>query len=271
MDPPEQPFSRRQGLRKTASEPPIWDEAPESLRIAILNAARGIGRLGPQGVRDVVCDVLLCRPDKNNWSDDPVWNEVLDHVEGCQWFQFFDLVEKLAPAVFRRTGDPSAFQTAVNGSLEDANVGWRLRDGLVVAMADDTARPPIDHALKVLEDHHLATAQTELHEAIKDISRRPEADCSGAVQHAMAALEAVARHVTGDAKRTLGEILKHHRDLVREPLKTGLEKLWGYTSDQARHGREGNAVEPAEARVVVGIAAALVPYLISKLPASSEE
>jgi len=53
----------------------------------------------------------------------------------------------------------------------------------------------------------------ELHEALDDLSRRPEPDLTGAIQHAMAALECVASDTYGNPKATLGDIIKRYPDL----------------------------------------------------------
>ncbi|MDA1018408.1 MAG: hypothetical protein O3A00_28625, partial [Planctomycetota bacterium] len=104
----------------------------------------------------------------------------------------------------------------------------------------------------------------ELKEAIGDVSRRPAPDTSGAIQHAMAALECVARDIAEDPKPTLGKLIQKHPDLFPPPVDKAIEKLWGYASEIARHGREGNDPTREEAILVVGVSATLVNYLIHK-------
>ena len=55
-----------------------------------------------------------------------------------------------------------------------------------------------------LDETGLKRAANEMREALRDISRRPEPDITGAIQHAMAALEATAREATGQSNPTLG-------------------------------------------------------------------
>ena len=107
-------------------------------------------------------------------------------------------------------------------------------------------------------------AAREIGEAQRDLARRPEPDCTGAVQHAMAALEAVARDVTGDEKATLGDILKDKPDLFPRPLDVVMGKIWGYASEMARHVREGDELEVEEVELMVALAAAGVTYLAKK-------
>ena len=57
-----------------------------------------------------------------------------------------------------------------------------------------------------------------------DLSRRPNPDITGAIQHAMAALECIARTVCGDGSSTLGALLKRNPDLIPKPLNEAVEK-----------------------------------------------
>jgi hypothetical protein len=82
---------------------------------------------------------------------------------------------------------------------------------------------------------------------------------TGAIQHACAAMEATARDLAGDSKATFGQLVKR-LDLPK-PLDTAAEKLWGYASNNARHGLEGQQVDTPEAELVVSVAVT-VPSLI---------
>ncbi len=118
-------------------------------------------------------------------------------------------------------------------------------------------------AAQVLGDTGRPTAERELHEAIADLSRRPEPDLSGAVHHALAALECVMRDACDDPKATLGELVKRYPGRLPKPLDTAVEKLWGYASEAGRHMREGGTPTHADAEFVVGATATIVTYLAS--------
>ncbi|WP_156822068.1 hypothetical protein [Azoarcus sp. KH32C] len=87
---------------------------------------------------------------------------------------------------------------------------------------------------------------------------------TGAIQHSLAALECVARDVTGDQRSTLGTILQRNSAIVPPPLDHALEKLWGFASEQGRHLREGRVPGYEEAEVAVQVAAAVARYLSKK-------
>jgi hypothetical protein len=121
-------------------------------------------------------------------------------------------------------------------------------------------------ATAALKASERPTAAKHLHEALEDLSRRPEADLPGAVYHAMGSLECVARDVSGDEKATLGEILKRYPGFLPKPLDEALSKIWGYASNEARHVLEGRETNREEAELLVGLSAALSTYLDHKQP-----
>src|SRR5215831_12229405 len=91
-------------------------------------------------------------------------------------------------------------------------------------------KPTVEAALKraapALQETGLKAAECEIHEALADLSRRPKADITGAIQHAMAALECVARAVSGDSSPTLGKLLDRHPGLIPKPLDAVVEMTW---------------------------------------------
>jgi AbiJ N-terminal domain 4 len=268
-----EPFSRRHGFRP--SDPPItiWEDAPEDFRYAVLATAREKCSLEPHDLRDIVCRVLRKRPDPNNWTPYPnVWNEVESHVENCEWYKLYDIVEaiwaELADKPPRVSGqvplEAHVFEAEVNGALRELGIGWQLRDGMIQARGEEAFEAVLAQAKDALVAAGKATAQNELGEAIKDISRRPHPDTTGAIQHCMAALECVAKDVTGESKATLGQILARHATVVPKSLDVAVDKVWGFASDRARHVREGHTLDRHDAQLVVGLAASLASYLVQK-------
>jgi hypothetical protein len=270
--PYNEPFSKRMGHR----EPPsisMWDEAPEQFRYGVLRIAIDDIELPPEILREIVCKTLKKRPNPNNWNPDPnIWNELVSLAMKCEWFEFFDILEAIAAGLDdkplrRKSGYVNLrqkFDGLVSDLMVDIGLGWKLDDGLLKTRGEESYEKHLSLVMDALAETHRSTAITEMKEAIRDVSRRPSPDNSGAIQHSMAALECVARHAANDPKPTLGTLIKEHPDLIPKPVDTAIEKLWGYTSEVARHGREGNEPTREEAMMVVGIAATLVNYLIHK-------
>ena len=113
------------------------------------------------------------------------------------------------------------------------------------------------HATKVMQQYGASTASSEIPELLRDISRRPNAEATGAIQHAMAALECVSREV-GGMTEALGAAFR--RPDLPPPLGQPIEKLWGSTLQQGRHALERRQPKLEEAEFVVTTASAVSRY-----------
>ena len=59
--------------------------------------------------------------------------------------------------------------------------------------------------------------------------------------------------------------MKKFPGLIPFPLDQAVTKIWGFTSEQGRHLREGEAPEYLEAELVVEVTSAIATYLGKKL------
>lgn len=204
-----------------------------------------------------------------------------------QWYEVLDILEAIYHALVeadRRKqptwdfpdgeGEPKetppdldapAFAQEVNQAFRGEGVGWELHDGLFAARSgSDIQDAHVRTAIGTLETAGLPTAANELREGLADISRRPRPDCSGAVQHCVAALEIVARDFSGDSRR-LGEIAKANPlAMLPMPLDAATEKVWGYASEWGRHMKEGKVPTLDEAELVLGLCATLANFVARK-------
>ena len=169
---------------------------------------------------------------------------------------------------YKQTG---GIQDELNLYFRQSGVGWKIEYGLIEYRGDEGFETTIKHAETALETANLQTAKKEIKEAIHDLSRRPDPDVTGAIQHSLACLECTSREITGEKKATLGEILKKNPGFVPRPLDQAIEKIWGYTSEQGRHLKEGETPGFDEAELVVGVTAAVAIYLGKKLGDKSEK
>lgn len=276
----EDSFSKRFGYRRPMAEITIREAAPEELRMAIIQIACDLG-LKPSQIRETLCKVLLKAPDRNNWSEYPnVWGEVKELMENAPWFKVYDiseeLVKALGPPVSRQyygTEPQLKFERELNEVFGELGIGWQMAGGQIQTRGTEVFEDSIQKAKTVLLESGRPTAESELQEAIADLSRRPEADLTGAIQHSMAALECVARDVCGQPARTLGDLLQKEAQKlgIPKPLNEAVEKAWGYASEMGRHVREGRTPERAEAELIVGICAAVSTYLCQKAPGTGRD
>lgn len=78
-------FSAREGYRPPAAPITIREDAPPEPRGAVLVLAEEAG-MTPDPMRDLICQVLLVRPDPNNWTEYPnIRNEVDWLVMDAPW------------------------------------------------------------------------------------------------------------------------------------------------------------------------------------------
>lgn len=260
-------FSDRYGYHTddVAVEITVREDAPRGLRSAIPQIARQCD-MSFTTMREVICQILLVEPDPSNWSEIPnVRDEVNNRIGTCPWFKVYDIAEALHDEIYPRY--KQKFSDRLNQFLRTNGIGWEMLEGQIMYRGSDVFTKSTQRAVTVLRQSNRPRAASEIHEALRDISRRPAADVTGAIQHAMAAMEATARDVTGQPNPTLGQLIPK-LDLPK-PLDSAVEKLWGYASDRARHVREGADIDTTEAELLVSVASAVCTFLASRNHKSS--
>ena len=271
-------FSQRHGFEQPDAPITIRSEAPDWLRSFVVRLAYDSG-FGPSALREMLCELLLESPDPSNWSEFPnVDNEVRGLMSQAEWFRVYDFIELICEQLAKPGGMPGfgmnqdkldEFAKKLNDAFRRKGVGWQLVDGHIEIRGEESFEKSVRTATAVTAESGRSVAQHELHEALHDLSKRPTPDVTGAIQHGMAALECVARDVTGDHNATLGDLIKRNAGLLPAPLDKGIEKIWGYASDQARHVREGKLPDIREAELVVGLAGSVTTYLVKKASPTS--
>lgn len=261
-------FSRRHGYSGQAAPITVREDAPEALRHAVVQIAAEEGFSTPSDQRALICRVLRVMPDRNNWSEYPnVAGEVEDLITRCAWYRVYDIAEAfyaeatgMQQGFHSRAGGAAEFESKLNEVLFEQGIGWKMERGQIVYRGDQPFERSVTSAQQALHDSNRNTAQNEIVEALRDLSRRPMPDRTGAVQHSMAALECVARDISGDPKQTLGALLKIHSATlaIPRPLDSAIEKAWGYASEVGRHLQEGREPSAEEAELVTTVCAAVV-------------
>ena len=95
-------FSQRHGFEPDDAEISIRLDAPEELRGVLVDIAYESG-LSPHEMRSLVCRVLRTREDAGNWSAFPnVDNELRGHVDSCEWYEVYDILEAIYEDISER-------------------------------------------------------------------------------------------------------------------------------------------------------------------------
>lgn len=263
-----EPFSKRNGYANMQeAQITVREDAPDDLRGYIPQLTYECG-ISPSTLRDIVCRALRKQPDSNNWSEYPnIANEVDYLLRDCKWFKVYDIIERILDNLGNhnyRAENFEHFQNELNEYFVENGIGWQVVEGQIQMRGPESFEAVLNNAKQTAQTFGHPTAANELHQAISDLSRRPEPDPTGAIQHAIASLECVARHITGDSKANLGMILKRHKTMLPPPLDDAVAMAWGYASEHGRHLREGRNPSFQEAELLVGLSAALSNYIIKK-------
>lgn len=265
-------FSEREGLRPSNAEITVRHDAPPNLRYAVVAIAGELG-LRYSNIREVICHTLRVRPDSYNWSEIPnIRDEVYGLLEGCEWYKVYDIAEALQDSVCPQhsyhwhNDECKQFEKKLNQVFYEKGIGWKMKEGKIVFRGANIFEETIEEVTKVLDTSDHQRALREMREALRDISRRPDPDITGAIQHACAGLEATARYVLNEPDKTLGALVSQLP--LPEPLEIAVDKLWGYASQNARHMDESKSVDVniTDAELLVNVAGAVCIYLVKRIP-----
>jgi len=256
-------FSERQGFRPEEVPITIREDAPEYVRNAVIQIAVEL-EIQPSEIRDIICSTTFTTPDSNNWSEYPnIWNEVNGLIYQCEWYYVYDVAEKIHSLLKNKFQDarPSDYENRINEIFRVKGIGWKMFEGLIEIRGTETFEEAVRQAEATTLEAGRTTVSSEIKESLRDLSKRPHPDLTGAIQHSMAALECLARDITGESSSTLGRIISDGNINIPPPLDTAVEKLWGFASQMGRHLLEGNNPNYKEAELVVFICASLISYL----------
>lgn len=199
-------FSQRNGLNQF-NEPEIIirNEAPDELRKMVVEIATECG-IKPNRLRDIVCSFLKKSPDReNNWGYSNIIIEIRGLItDHAKWNEVYDIIETIC-LTFRI----DEFASKMNQYFIKNGIGWKITDNKIQARSPEIIDAIIENSVDLLnQDIKTPTTYQELKLAIEDLSHRPVAKITGAIQHAMAAVECYMRLCTGLKKDTLGQIIK---------------------------------------------------------------
>lgn len=260
-------FSERNNLKKVKKDN---TNAPDEFRRRVVEI---LLRLGEDLVARVVAELTHDVEKKNEHWEDFWWenrqkasNYVTKYAlsKGTLWYEFYDLIEKaLEIDPTTRSFHSEEAERLINKLFDEYELPFHLQEWIVVYRGHGNFEQVIRSTVTSLQEANRLTAKQEMEEAIQDLSRRPNPDISGAIQHSMAALECVLRTDTGD-KATLGELLKKNPNLIPKPLDDCIQKAWGYASERGRHLHEGRNPNYQEAELIVHLCAVIINYLNQK-------
>ena len=128
---PSLPFSARQDHQSEDKQITAREDAPVELRGAILMLVKSLG-MSPHEMRDVICEVLLVRPDPNNWSPPYVWYEVNCLIDDAPRDKVHAIAESFhAKLVSANSECATEFERRLNEFFLEKGLGLKLRNGKI--------------------------------------------------------------------------------------------------------------------------------------------
>lgn len=251
-------FSARLGFKPHAAEITIREDAPEPFRTYLPIMMYPHMRL--RDIRAVICRAVKEAPDSSNWGENDFMKvEIEALISEAEWYYVYDAIElfaqKLPPDRY------SDFERELNDYFVVKGIGWQLKNKVIEIRGEEVFEATLECTKEALNVANVPTSANEIKEAIKDLSRRPNPEITGAIQHSVAALECLCRKVTGEPTMTLGKLIKENPQIVPQPLNDVVYKVFGFASIKGRHLEEGNDPSFEEAELVVHLSAAICTYL----------
>lgn len=275
-------FSHRNSYQQQPEEKLAPEDLPTRLREAIAAAAI-VCSYNTARTRNLIAKTLLCRPDKSNWSEEFVQEEIHELLSSCEWYLVLDAVEAVYAELIDRSpssgpldvmsnitksmqpGKGIEFRRLVNERLMTSGAVWQLSETGDVIRTNDAPTHDLLSSISEKMKVDNPTALSEIAEALDDLKRKPEPDYSGSVQHSMAALECLAADKFGAPRETqMSQVIKRVNGGKFSKFWTAVEHLFTASHALGRHVQEGKLPAPAEARFIVHSACALIE-LISDL------
>lgn len=254
-------FTDRMGIDIPEPQITVRNDAPLPLRNYLLLLMQKYEK-SLKKIRSYVCLVTKEAEDPNNWGENDFMKaEIQSIIQDCPWYRIYDVIEYFYAKLLVNKDD---FEKEINEYFIEKGIGWKLSKGLIETRGEEAFEKKIAEAAVELGNVKLLTSQNEIHEALKDMSKRPNPDITGSVQHSLAALECLCREISGDKKSTLGKLINDHPDIVPKPLNDVISKIYGFASEQGRHLKEGGEPNYEEAELVVHLSASLCTYLAKK-------
>lgn len=271
-------FSERHRFRTPDPEITITHSAPQWVGERVLELAYSY-TISSSRIRDWLCDCLVEIPDR--YLDPMEMDQEVERLlMSANWYFTYDLAEWVYDAIRQINNNrghsrnyvakkAEEYGEALNRFFRAKGVGWQMIAGKLEVRGSQVFEEFTRTAIELTSATGRKRAETELREALSDLSRRPEPEISGAIQHGMAALECLTRDITNDPKLTLGEWIKKHREKFPKPLDSVIEKLWGYASENGRHIKEGSLPSIEDAELLIGLVGAFSVYLMRKTGGSA--
>ncbi len=185
----------------------------------------------------------------------------------CDWLDTYDILVFCVQHLPQQEAEDLA-RTA-NTALDGERSPWRFTRGMLTRRLGEAEEAAVDGALDASEPYPEIGQQ--LRNALRMFSSRLEPDYPNCIKEAISAVETLTKMISGNPNADMGAAMRVIRGKKLIPihacLTSGMEKLYLYACEEARHGlKPGQERTPdvADAQYMLATCSACISYLISK-------
>lgn len=181
-----------------------------------------------------------------------------------KWYEIYDFIEFVVHN-FVDNNVNTSFKDACNQLFQKEAVGYRFVDNFVTKITSEEEIDTIEEAL----NSPLDAVKEHINRSLELLSDRENPDYRNSIKESISAVESICKILSKKRKATLTDALnKLDKKIPIHPaFKSGLEKLYGYTSDEqgVRHSlMDKSNIDFEDAKFILVASSAFVNFLLSK-------
>lgn len=174
----------------------------------------------------------------------------------------YDFLEFLGNNIDSYNG--GLFRKNCNNAFERENSSYRFVGGKIVKITSRLESQSIENA----RNTPYTEVNNHISAAVRLLSDKNNPDYRNSIKESISAIEALVRAIVHDDKKTLAELLKQKKLNLHQAFQDGLNKIYGYTSDESgiRHSLTdgGREMNHADALFMAVLCSAFVNYIQKK-------
>lgn len=253
-------FSQQFATTDHSFVPTRWYDKDADFEIFVLEEFSK-GGIGSRRLYEWVCDVRGLEPEAYD-SSVHYEHEASRLLRQAPWYSVYDLIQSCWPLLGYLNKDH--FAKRVNEYLRSASLGWQFVDGSWNKVGDEVGTQNIMTAQNVCSDVGLEDAAEDLGKAWSFCNQPNPGLKKDAISAAMRALERVVQNHANQDGVSLNRIRWPADNSPHESLRGAINSLYRWSSEQARHAKEGSNIREPDAELIVHISAALIRYIVQR-------
>jgi hypothetical protein len=196
-----------------------------------------------------------------------------------EWYRIFELLEwgysSLEPIIDKVNNNEwkrkDEYATALNQALGEEIVAYRIVDGKIIEITDDSEIEELENALT--NENNLSGVKEHLRTAIELMAKKPNPDYRNSIKESISAVEALCSLISGK-NQSLGVALNAIKSKIGldSHLEEGFRNIYKFTSDAngIRHALMADPnLDTEDARFMLVSCATFINYLIVKADKAS--